>query len=149
MRVVLDTTYFLPAVGISVKEISTEDVLSSLSKTSDPALCQITIFELCAKAAKYVAEGKLETRRAHRGIQAVIEDDSIKKLDPYESGTLSVAIQLREMLGDFIDCLILATAISQADVLLTEDRSIHDLRHQSVFRELVKSENPDFEIRKI
>ncbi len=146
---VLDTPYFLPAIGISVKEISTEDVLSSLTKSSDPALCQITIFELCAKAAKYVSEGKLETRRAYRGIQAVTEDESIKKLDPYENGTLSVAFKLREMLGDFIDCLILATAISQADVLLTEDRSIHDLRHQASFKELVITDNPDFEIRKI
>lgn len=149
MRLVLDTTYLLPAVGVSVKEISSEDLLSSLNKTNETALCEISIFELCAKAAKYVAAGKLEAQRVSRGIRAIMEDESIAKLRAYDSEQLSTAIKLREMLGDFIDCMILATAINQADGLLTEDGSIHELRRNEEFKKLVKSVNPDFEIRKL
>jgi len=54
-RLVLDTTYFLPAIGISVKDISTEDISKSLNKGFEIAICDITIFELSAKGAKYVS----------------------------------------------------------------------------------------------
>lgn len=149
MRLVLDTTYLLPTVGVSVKEISYEDVLSSFAKTSEIALCEITIFELCAKAAKYVAAGKLESQRVSRGIEAIIEDNSIIKLTSYDSDSLSTAIKLREILGDFIDCLILSTALNHADELLSEDGSIHELKKNERFKEIVKSINPKFEIRKL
>lgn len=142
----LDTAYLLPAIGISVKKISSEDVLESLNKANEAALCEITIFELCAKAAKYVSAGMLEAGRVSRGIQAIINDDSIIKLRTYDSRELSTAFKLRAILGDFIDCLILATAMNQADRLLTEDRDIHDLKRNERFKELVKSANPKFEI---
>ena len=51
MRLVLDTTYLLPVVGVSVKEISSEEVLKSLGEKYETALCEVSIFELCAKAA--------------------------------------------------------------------------------------------------
>jgi hypothetical protein len=149
LRLVLDTTYLLPAVGVSVKDISSQDVLNTLGKTNETALCEISIFELCAKAAKYVASGKLDAERVSRGIQAIREDDSITKLPPYNRAQLSTAIKLREMLGDFIDCLILSTAINLADGLMTEDGSIHELKRNEGFRELLKSVNPKFEIRKL
>jgi len=84
------------------------------------------------------------------GLEAVRNDDSLIKLQVYDDfELLSLAIQLRTMIGDFIDCLIVASAMSHADGLLTEDSLIHDLKQNKIFRELVKSTNPKFEIRKL
>ena len=37
------------------------------------------------------------------------------------------SIELRHKLDDFLDCIIVATAISLRENLVTEDRKIHDL----------------------
>lgn len=149
MRLVLDTTYLLPVVGLSVKEISSEEVLRSLGAKYETAFCEISIFELCAKAAKFVAMGKLDAQRVTRGIKAITEDNSIIKLQAYESDELTTAIKLRRLLGDFIDCLILSTAINRSDGLLTEDGNIHELKKNDDYKDILKSVNPKFEIRKL
>ncbi len=62
-RFVLDTTYLLPVIGISVKKISGQDVARFRSNVSfETAISGTTIFEHSAKGAKYVAKGKLEDR---------------------------------------------------------------------------------------
>lgn len=137
MRYIFDTTYLLPLVGISVKELSQEEIQEFLKKEEVIALSQITFFELAAKGAKYVSAGKLDEERVARGIRALLEDDSIVKLDPYTEKQLSTAIRLRGMLGDFIDCMIVADAINYGDVLLTEDGRIHELKKKDEFKELL------------
>lgn len=52
MRVLLDTTYLLPTVGVAIKEISKDTVIKLLSKNYELSISEITFFELSAKAAK-------------------------------------------------------------------------------------------------
>ncbi|MDH2900862.1 MAG: PIN domain-containing protein [archaeon] len=149
-RFVLDTTYLLPVIGISVKKISGQDVARFRSNVSfETAICDITIFELSAKGAKYVAKGKLEGRGVSTGIDAIIKDDSLMKLQSYDDRNLATAFKLRETLNDFIDCLILSTAVNQADVLLTEDGFIHNLKRNETFKELIRPINPKFQIQRL
>ena len=41
------------------------------------------------------------------------------------------------MLGDFIDCLILASAANHCEILITEDDDIHRLKGKKAFEELM------------
>lgn len=136
-------------IGISVKNISGDDVARFRSSDLETAICEITTFELAAKAAKFIATDKLEAREVSKGIEAIIHDDSLIKLQAYGDANLSLAFKLKGLLSDFIDCLILATAIHCADALLTEDLDIHGLRQDQSFRELIKSINSKFEIGRL
>jgi predicted nucleic acid-binding protein len=45
------------------------------------------------------------------------------------------------MLGDFIDCLILSSAIAKGMILVTEDRDIRNLRGRRESQELLQAES--------
>lgn len=149
MKYLLDTTYFLPVIGISVRNISGDDIARFRSANPGTAMCEISTFELGAKAAKYISEGKLDGVEVSTGIEVILNDDSLLKIPSFASANLLVTFKLRTMLNDFIDCLILAAAINYADALLTEDRYILDLRQNQKFKELLKSRNPKFEIERL
>jgi hypothetical protein len=51
------------------------------------------------------------------------------------------------MLTDFIDCLILSSAINRCDALITEDDDIQNLEKNNEFNELVTAINPKFKIQ--
>jgi predicted nucleic acid-binding protein len=151
LKTVVDTTYLLGLVGISVEKFSTRflQILQSPSSDFEIAISEITIFELLAKAAKRVAFDNLEREKVLRGIESLRHDDSISKIDAYDYRVVSTSLKLRSFLSDFIDCIILASAVEHADILLTEDNLIHDLKRKKEFKELVASINPRFIIQSI
>ena len=51
------------------------------------------------------------------------------------------------MLGDFIDCLILSSALNKCDALITEDSDMLNLNGSNEFIELVMKTKPVFKIR--
>ena len=119
--IVLDTTYFLPIVGIGVKH----DFFSALERNEifvDPReiyLSEITLFEIQAKAAKL----GVPPRRVAEGIEAIKEAFNV--IPFYEPEIIRISFKLRRIFPDYIDCIILATAISRKYTLLTEDSDIH------------------------
>ncbi len=119
--IVLDTTYFLPIVGVKVKH----DFFSALERNEifvDPReiyLSEITLFEAQAKAAKL----GVPHRRVAEGIDAIREAFNVVPF--YDPEIIRVSFKLRKILPDYIDCIILATAISKGYSLLTEDSDIH------------------------
>jgi len=64
LKLLLDTTYLLPAIGISVKNLPKNASLTLLQGGHLISISQITLFELAAKGAKYVAIGKNTTRKS-------------------------------------------------------------------------------------
>jgi len=119
--IVLDTTYFLPIVGISVKA----DFFSALKKKEicyippqNIYLNEISLFELQAKASKLGVPPK----RVIEGINAIIEAFNI--ISFYDSSIIKIAFKLRKIISDYIDCIIVATALSREYLLLTEDKVI-------------------------
>jgi predicted nucleic acid-binding protein len=151
LRAVVDTTYLLHLVGISVEKFSARllEILQSQGKDIEIAVCDITIFELAAKAAKLVAFGGLERERVLKGIESLRHDDSILKIEAYDYQVVSTSLKLRAFLSDFIDCIILASALEYADVLLTEDNLIHDLKRKKEFKDFQATMNPNFKIQSI
>jgi len=149
LRLLLDTTYLLPAVGISIKELPKDVPIKLMQKGNRISICDMSIFELSAKGAKHVSAGTLPAERVTRGIRAIAYHETIETIPTYESTILLTAFKLRSMLNDFIDCLILSASLNRCDVLLTEDKHIQDLKKNKEFNELLMKINPKFKVQSI
>lgn len=148
MKILLDTTYLLPAIGIAIKEHQKDLPLKLIQEGNQISICDISVFELSAKGAKHISAGKLPPERVTRGIRAIVYNEQIEMIPTYESQLLLTAFKLRKTLNDFIDCLILSAAINQCDILLTEDNDIQNLKNNKEFNELLTTKNPKFKIQK-
>ncbi len=149
MRLLLDTTYFLPVIGISIKGIPRDAPVRLMQAGNKVSLSNISLFELSAKGAKLILAGKLTEERVATGIRALLHEESVETIESYETTILLTAFRLRSSLDDFIDCLILSSALNNAEVLVTEDTRIQGLRRDRGFNELVRISNPSFRIAKL
>lgn len=147
MKVLLDTTYLLPTVGVAIKEISKDTVTKLQSKGHELSISEITFFELSAKTAKYIQHGILTPERVTFGIRSILHNESIQKIPSHSSQLLLSAFSLRCLMTDFVDCLIVSTALNNTDILVTEDEVIKDLKKNKAFLELKASINPKFDVK--
>ncbi len=117
---ILDTTYFLPLVGIDVEtdlfhaieHRSVEIDLNSIS------ISLISIFELQAKCAKIAISWEIVN-------EAIDELLSRFEVIPfYNDNIMKTSFMIRREIPDYIDCIILSTAICSKESLMTEDRRI-------------------------
>ncbi|MCD6095993.1 MAG: PIN domain-containing protein [Thermoprotei archaeon] len=149
MKLLLDTTYFLPAIGISIKDIPQDAVIRLIESGYEVYISEITLFELSAKGAKYVVSRMLSPERVLRGLRAIIYDNRVDRVPIYDTTILSTAFKIRSLLNDFIDCLILSSAINKANALVTEDDDILMLLHKKEFNSIIERLNSKFEIMTI
>ena len=121
---ILDTTYFLPMVGIGIEPDILRACLNGRTKFSidDVRLSLISVFELQAKAAKL----RVGAERVAKGVRAILQIFDV--IEFYRPDIIRVSFELRRELPDYIDCVIVATAVSLGEDLLTEDRLIHGLK---------------------
>jgi len=147
LRLLLDTTYLLPAIGVSVEGIPRDAAVKLIEKEYQISISDVTIFELSANGAKHIAAGVLTAERVSRGIRSIVYDERMAKVPIHDSSVLLIAFKLRNMLSAFIDCLILSSAINRNDALITEDEEIQKLRKNRMFQELIESINPKFKIQ--
>jgi predicted nucleic acid-binding protein len=150
MKLLLDTTYLLPAIGIAIKELPHDTPIKLLNQGHQITITDITLFELAAKAAKHTTNGTLKPERATRGITAITHSNNIEIIpattDPQ---ILHTAFKLRNTLNDFIDCLITSAAINQCDTLITEDTDIQNLKKTKELNTILTTTNPKFKIQKL
>ena len=149
MKLLLDTTYFLPTIGVLIKEMQKDALLTIISKKHQIGMSQITIFELSAKGAKCIKENMLSPERVTRGLNAIIYNDGIDIIPMHDTTILQTAFKLRNMLNDFIDCLILSSAMNNSEAIITEDNEIQNLKKNTQFHNLVADLNPGFKILKL
>jgi PIN domain nuclease of toxin-antitoxin system len=149
LKLLLDTTYFLPVIGISVKNLPKDAPTKLMSKKHQIFISDITIFELSAKGAKYAASGLISPERISRGIRVLIYNETIKIIPIHESTILHTAFKLRNILSDFIDCLILSSAINNCDALITEDNDIQNIKENKNLKEIAAIKNPKFQVLKL
>lgn len=146
MKLLVDTTYVLPAIGVAVKEVSERALLELGAKGHSISICTISLFELAAKGGKYIAERKLKAERVLRGLKAIASDETVAKV-PYEGPhVLSLAFELRSGIADFIDCLILSAAVLSSDALVTEDQELRGDAGQGRVREIILAHKGEFKI---
>jgi len=147
LRLLLDTTYLLPAIGVSIKGLPKDALVKLMQKGHQISISNISVFELSAKGAKHVATGTLSAERVTRGIRAIVYDERITVVPMHDSSVLLTAFKLRRLLSDFIDRLILSSAINQNDAVVTEDKEIQNLKRKKEFNGLLTTMNPKFKIQ--
>ncbi len=119
---IVDTTYLLPYSRMGV----TNDLFSMIEERGIPVenvgISSISLFELQAKAAKIGVPARYVVD-AIDAIRSEFRTENIHSLKIIE-----VAAGLLKRLNDYIDCLVLATAIVLKEDLVTEDSKIHELK---------------------
>ena len=129
---ILDTSYFLPLARI---EVSSDLLLAITEKKTREDLSlehiglnSISIFELQAKAAKL----GLKTEWILEAIDVISQ---LFKIEAYDSPKIiEIASVLRQSLfTDYIDCIIISTAVKMGEELVTQDSKI--LRRRKELKE--------------
>lgn len=146
MNIMLDTTYIMPAIGITISGVQ-HDALKTLHALGHTtSISELTLFELSAKGTKYTASGQLSLERLIKGLRSIILDESIQKAPFYDDEQLVVSFRLRELINDYVDCAILSSAIFGHDALMTEDGIIHNLIEREEFKSIIDETNPEFSV---
>ena len=140
-RVLLDTTYLLPVAGIQVQGVERDTIKRARSLGHQLFISEISFFELAAKGAKLARDGLANRDRLSQAVQSLVSDESFRKVNVYEEERLSLAIDLRQHHSDFFDCLILASAVSTCEILVTEDQL---LTGNNELTEFVRKIKPEF-----
>jgi len=118
---IIDTTYLLPLARIDVDTNLLEAMVKGKVniKMEEIAVSLISLFELQAKAAKLgVAPSTVS-----EALEAV--NKAFRVIPFYAEKVVEVSFSLRRKIPDYIDCVILATAIVLGEDLATEDSLIH------------------------
>lgn len=117
---ILDTTYLLPLAGIEIDRDLLKALLEGRArlKMEEIVVSLISIFELQAKAAKLNVKVKV----VNRAINAIV--DSFKVVPFHDPEVVKTSFELRKHITDYVDCILLATAIVLKDNLVTEDSLI-------------------------
>lgn len=110
-RILLDTTYLFPFAGINVRGIERNAVERASARGHQLSVSEMSLFELAAKGAKLVEDGSADAERIAQAVQSIVSDETLRKVRPYEDGVLPFAIALRRHNSDFVDCVILASAV--------------------------------------
>jgi PIN domain nuclease of toxin-antitoxin system len=119
---IIDTTYLLPLSRIGIDT----DLLKAMEENKikldldDFSISSISIFELQAKAAKL----EIQTNFTVEAVEVI---DTVFKIQPfYNQKVIKISYELLSYIKDYIDCIIVATAIALGEDLITEDSKIHD-----------------------
>ena len=122
MRVLLDTTYLLPAIGIEVD--LPEDLLEKLFSSKHSFIInELSLFELFGKASRFMSGEEKAKERFYTGMKSILSSKiDIKPV--FTLDTLPVVLEIKEKVKDLPDCPIVATAMVYSDVMLTEDDDI-------------------------
>ncbi|MGC9010168.1 MAG: PIN domain-containing protein [Sulfolobales archaeon] len=119
---IIDTMYLLPLVGISIKTDLLKAIVERKIKRDidlrDIKINTISLFELQAKASKI----GVSVERVIKAINAIYS--SLKLISFHDSEIIRYSFEIRKIIPDYIDCVIVATAIVLREELVTEDRMI-------------------------
>jgi PIN domain nuclease of toxin-antitoxin system len=140
-RILLDTTYLLPVAGIQVQGVERDTIKRARSLGHQLFISEISLFELAAKGAKLAKDGLANKERLTQAVQSLVSDESLGKVGAYEEELLPLAVDLRQNHSDFVDCLILASAVSACEMLVTEDALLAD---NNELMEAVRKIKPEF-----
>ena len=142
-KVLLDTTYLLPLAGIQVRGVQTDAFKTIRARGHEVFISDISLFEILAKGAKLVAEGRADERRVTAAVEALLNEETIRRVSAYDVDVGRVAIALRPYHSDFIDCLILASSLEECETLVTEEVAF--ARNEALM-EFVRMRKPTFRI---
>ncbi|TFG23759.1 MAG: hypothetical protein EU529_06495 [Promethearchaeota archaeon] len=130
MKILIDTSYFLPLIKIGIENIPQTLLANLLSKnTHQYFYSNLTLFELTAKGLKISSKKKkkITPQDIRIGIDAIQNDPRLRLINFTDNPIIiELASQLRGFHNDAIDCLIFATAICICDCIITMDVSFYE-----------------------
>lgn len=129
MKILIDTSYFLPLIKVGIENVSQSVLVNILSEASHEFFySSLSIFELTAKGLKFSSQNNIITPQDIRiGIDAIQNDSRLKEKSFTKNPLIiELASQLKAIHNDTIDCLIFATAICDCDCIITMDVSFFD-----------------------
>ncbi len=129
LRVLLDTTYFLPVIGIEI-DIPDDMIERLFSGNFEYIVNDITLFELYGKARKEF-KSEEDVRRFYEGMKSILSSN-IKRIPVFTLEILSKLLELRKKLREIPYSIIAATALVYADVLVTEAEDIKRVLNMEV-----------------
>ncbi len=123
---IIDTTYILPLAGIEVDTDLLRAIVEGKARVglSELKINLISLFELQAKASKL----GVPPTRVVDAVNAVL--DYFHVIPFYHQAIVEYAHRLRVLLRDYIDRVIVATAIALDENLVTEDKDILVLKQK-------------------
>jgi len=145
VKVVLDTTYYIPLAGVSLPR-DLDTVLPRVRERFSIVLTDVNLLEVAATLAKWVVGGRIGKARGEQVIATLLADPKIERVNMGTAGALHHAMSLRSFHPDFHDCLLLAESLLRADVLLTEDEDLRKLAAKEAVRGLAARVNPAFAV---
>ena len=152
MKIFFDSTYFFPGIGIKPKKVLDDYLLHWLDHKDDHELLysDLSLFELQAKGAKYIQTNQLTKVEVSEGILAIKAEQELSVIPFWESKVTSVALSLRKEHKDFIDCVLLASAMVYADIFVSEDDRLISLMSHPAMTTLLQNwaGNRQFKITK-
>lgn len=146
MRVLFDSSYFFPLIKIKVEKSSPEILTLIHQKESlELQFSSITLFELSARGARMIKAGKLTSNDVIDGINALVSWKNISSVDPWNGEVQRLAFDFRLDYPDYIDCLIVASAIIHSNVFVSEDITLKKLL-KTKWLNKIREINIEFEI---
>jgi len=129
MKILIDTSYLLPLIKISIEGISERILLEVLLKSKNEIFySDLSLFELTAKAFKYINTGdQISVQDLMIGLDAIENDTRLIHISWKDNPIIiELATNLRTIHRDTIDYLIFATAICNCDCIATMDRDFYN-----------------------
>ncbi len=119
MGVLLDTSYLLQLIGISIEGVDWDGVHDLLEREA-AAASEVQCLELLLTGRKFLRKGRLDSADIAKGLR------SFRTLEvlPLTAEIGQMALELLPLLRDPFDSVILATAAAGGHTLLTLDESI-------------------------
>jgi PIN domain nuclease of toxin-antitoxin system len=127
------TIYLLPLVGVAVKNDLLRAIVEGRVESitlNDLAISQISLFEIQVKSMKL----RVPVERVIRAIRAITS--MLEVILFYSKSVIKYSFELYGLLGDYVDSVIVATAISTRKTLITEDKLIPS--HKSTLEDKYK-----------
>jgi predicted nucleic acid-binding protein len=123
---IIDTTYLLPLSRVSVDTDLLESIDAGGIKLafSDIGVSSISLFELQAKGAKL----KVPAKFTIEAIEVILDEFRVEHF--YNPKIIEISHILSRQLNDYIDCIILGTAIALKEDLVTEDSKLMGIKKQ-------------------
>ena len=148
MKIIIDSSYFLPLIKVGIENIPDKLLIDLLSKSSNNYYYStLTLFELTAKGLKIASKGnEISYQDIRVGIDTLKSDIRLTDISFTDNPfIIELASHLKGIHNDTIDCLIFATAISCCDCIITMDEIFFDQLNKSPqLKKKVKEINDTF-----
>ena len=152
MKLLLDSTYLIPALNVDILEGWSKEDLKKLiqSERFELYYCDLSLFEIYTKCMRLIIDQKLKVKieTVQTGIQSILNSPKIFKINWWENIFESeILLEFKKIHNDSIDCLLLYLAIINCDMFATFDITfINKIKKSDNIKQFIQEINPQFRI---